>query len=154
MSTIPNSVSILGVLDAGQVLGCTISSLVSVDIENPELMFALKNSSATLRALSSVGALSINVLSSSQEALAVYYSTSRGHEIYLESERKWNRSKSGVIYLENSYISFICKINRIIPMVSATLVFCVPEESFCKDDLLPLMYMNRKFFSLSQNNTS
>jgi flavin reductase (DIM6/NTAB) family NADH-FMN oxidoreductase RutF len=153
MSRIPNSVSVIGVLNGDQILGCTISSLISVDIDNPELMFVLKNGSATLNALSSVGTLSVNVLGASQQYLAVNYSTVRAQEKYFDSESAWSRSMSGVIYLKNSLVSFICKVNRIVPMKSTTLIFCAPEEVFGDKDSQPLIYVNRKFLiSLGNSN--
>lgn len=153
MSRIPNSVSILGVLKDDEVLGCTVSSLVSVEVENPELMFVLKNSSATLQALSAVGLLSINVLASSQKFLADYYSKSRAKEIYSEAESRWTCSKDGVVFLEGSLVSFICRVNRLVPLASATLVFCAPIETYSQNESFPLIYADRQFFSVSSHNT-
>lgn len=152
MSRIPSSVSVIGVLIEDEILGCTISSLISVDIENPELMFVMKNGSATLHALSAVGILSINVLGTSQESLAVNYSSSRAKEKYFHSEGKWSHSKNGAIYLKSSLVSFICKVNRIIPMRYTTLVFCAPEEVYVEEDSSPLIYVDRKFFGSPRDN--
>ena len=48
MSLIPSSVSVVSCLEEGIIYGCTISSLVSVDVndENPEIIFVLRKQSA------------------------------------------------------------------------------------------------------------
>ena len=47
MSLIPSSVSVISCFEEGLIYGCTISSLVSVDVreDNPEIIFVLKKQS-------------------------------------------------------------------------------------------------------------
>jgi len=53
MARVPTNVSIVGSFEADGIRACTISSLVSVDIVDPTIMFVLKNNSATLTSIKS-----------------------------------------------------------------------------------------------------
>jgi flavin reductase (DIM6/NTAB) family NADH-FMN oxidoreductase RutF len=79
MSLVPTSVSVLTCLDGNLIFGCTISSLVSVNINenDPEIIFVLKKSSNMGQKISSKKFFTINVLSSKQSQLAAKYSNNR-----------------------------------------------------------------------------
>ena len=93
MSLVPTSVSVLTYLEDNLIFGCTISSLVSVNIseETPEIVFVLKKDSLFGNKIRSGLFFTINVLSSDQGDLAKVYSTSRDPDI--ASELNWHADK-------------------------------------------------------------
>jgi flavin reductase (DIM6/NTAB) family NADH-FMN oxidoreductase RutF len=76
MSLVPTSVCVLSYLENNLIFGCTISSLVSVNIseESPEIVFVLKKDSLFGNKIRSGLYFTINVLSSDQGNLAKKYS--------------------------------------------------------------------------------
>ena len=93
MSLVPTSVSVLTHLENNLIFGCTISSLVSVNIseETPEIVFVLKKDSLFGNKIRTGLYFTINVLSSDQSDLAKIYSTSRDPAI--ASEPNWQIDK-------------------------------------------------------------
>ena len=79
MSLIPSSVSVVSCLEEGIIYGCTISSLVSVDVndENPEIIFVLRKQSAVGDKIKATKFFTINVLSANQDEIAQKYSSER-----------------------------------------------------------------------------
>ena len=79
MSLIPSSVSVVSCLEKGIIYGCTISSLVSVDVndENPEIIFVLRMQSAVGDKIKATKFFTINVLSATQDEIAQKYSSER-----------------------------------------------------------------------------
>ena len=148
ISMIPASVSVIGVVKESQILGCTISSLVSLNIVNPELMLVLRNGSTLLNAIDHEGVFSINVLSDRQKDLADYYSSAREIESLENTKNPWKVTLPGSIVLENSKVSFVCRLKRREQLETSTLIFCTPEVAVGSVDSLPLTYSNRDYFSL------
>jgi flavin reductase (DIM6/NTAB) family NADH-FMN oxidoreductase RutF len=79
MSLVPTSVSVISCLDECLIYGCTISSLVSVDVqeENPEIVFVLKKQSLVGEKIKINNAFTINILSADQVDQAKKYSGER-----------------------------------------------------------------------------
>ena len=79
MSLVPTSVSVISCLDEGLIYGCTISSLVSVDVqeENSEIVFVLKKQSLVGEKIKINNTFTINVLTADQVDKAKKYSAER-----------------------------------------------------------------------------
>ena len=79
MSLVPTSVSILTCYSNNYVYGCTISSLVSVNIDDkfPEILFVLKKKSVIGNLIESNKFFSVNVLNSSQIQIAEKFANNR-----------------------------------------------------------------------------
>ena len=112
MSLVPTSVCVLSYLENNLIFGCTISSLVSVNIseETPEIVFVLKKDSLFGNKIRTGLFFTINVLSSDQSDLAKIYSTSRDPDI--ASEANWHMDKRfAVIRGCRSVIN--CKLSKV-----------------------------------------
>jgi flavin reductase (DIM6/NTAB) family NADH-FMN oxidoreductase RutF len=145
MSKIPTSVSIVSVLDNGLILGCTISSLVSINVETPELLFVLKTNSSILDSVVRVRLFSINILSQTQQALAYYYSSLRGLETLSGTKHPWTKDASELIFLDGSIVSFGCTLTRIEQLENSALIYGRVEKLLSQSDSYPLIYENRSF---------
>ena len=82
MSLVPTSVSVISCREESLIYGCTISSLVSVDVqeENPAIVFVLKKQSLVGEKIKAHNFFTINVLSASQDEIAQKYSADRSPE--------------------------------------------------------------------------
>ena len=87
MSLVPTSVSVISCREESSIYGCTISSLVSVDVkeESPEIVFVLKKQSLVGEKIRANIFFTINVLSVGQDDVAQKYSTERSPENILDS---------------------------------------------------------------------
>ena len=79
MSLVPTSVSVISCREESSIYGCTISSLVSVNVqeEGPEIVFVLKKQSLVGEKIRANNFFTINVLSVGQDEVAHKYSTER-----------------------------------------------------------------------------
>ena len=79
MSLVPTSVSVISCREESLIYGCTISSLVSVDVqeEKPAIVFVLKKQSLVGEKIKAFDFFSINVLSARQDEIAQKYSRDR-----------------------------------------------------------------------------
>ena len=82
MSLVPTSVSVISCREKSLIYGCTISSLVSVNVqeESPEIVFVLKKQSLVGEKIRVNNSFTINVLSVGQDEVAQKYSTERSPE--------------------------------------------------------------------------
>ena len=112
MSLVPTSVSVISCLDEGLIYGCTISSLVSVDIqeENPEIVFVLKKKSLVGEKIKVNNAFTINVLSADQVDQAKKYSAERLPERI--SDTSWI-IESKLAKIPKSRITLNCELLKI-----------------------------------------
>ena len=87
MSLVPTSVSILSCIQNNLIYGCTISSLVSVNIneKSPEIIFVLKKESLIGNSIKLKNFFTISVLTSNQIGLAKRYSKERSRFIVGEN---------------------------------------------------------------------
>lgn len=143
MSCIPNSVSIVAASVGGQVVGCTISSLVSVDVESPKVLFVLKNDSSTLKALSGLSVFSISVLAENQGEIAQTFSSQyKNHPL-----DAWIFEDDGSPRLNGSLGHFSCKVEDLYIRGSATIVIAQVISQDFSTGLRPLVYRLRSFGS-------
>ena len=79
MSLVPTSVSVISCREESLIYGCTISSLVSVDVqeEKPAIVFVLKKQSLVGEKIKAFDFFTINVLSARQDEIAQKYSRDR-----------------------------------------------------------------------------
>ena len=112
MSLVPTSVSVLTYLENDLIFGCTISSLVSVNIseETPEIVFMLKKDSLFGKKIRSGLFFTINVLSSDQSNLATVYSSGRDPDI--ASESNWQADK-GFAVLPGCRSALKCRLSKV-----------------------------------------
>jgi flavin reductase (DIM6/NTAB) family NADH-FMN oxidoreductase RutF len=112
MSLVPTSVSVISCLDEGLIYGCTISSLVSVDVqeENSEIVFVLKKQSLVGEKIKINNTFTINVLTADQVDQAKKYSAERLPERI--SDSSWI-IESKFVEIPKSRIALNCELLKI-----------------------------------------
>ena len=148
MARIPTNVSIVGSFEAGRIRACTISSLVSVDIVDPTIMFVLKHNSATVSNIKRTQNFSINDLSSSQSGLSEKYSNKRVEVEDLSDSISWFKHENNVPVINDAHLVFFCKLFSALETINTTLVIAKVMEVSTGNSKSPLVYFERKYFGL------
>lgn len=150
MSQVPTNVAVVGSWEMKRIRACTISSLVSVDIIEPTIMFVLKSGSATLANIKNCLDFSVNVLSSQQTNLSQIYSNSRSEDETLENTHYWDINKTGVPIIKDAHLNFLCVFKSSQELKNSTIVFARVIETFNVSSGNPLLYFERKYFGVTE----
>jgi len=135
MSKIPTSVSILVQSDEEKTVSCTISSLVSVSINNPKVLFVLKKESKTGWAIETNRFFEIFVLTSEQEEAAKKSSTLNHH-----------LSTADIHQLKiSSRIVMECELYDVHENYEAKVYIATVLNAKIRSDGNSLIYLNREF---------
>lgn len=135
MSRIVNPVAVVVVKNNEDIHGCTISSLVSVDLDEKLILFVLKDNSATGEALVKQDTFEIIVLGSNQTELAILFS-SKGKALTHELLQG----------IEQDFLSKLhCILMNVIPNKSTNIFFAKISNIEMNSTNLPLAYFERNF---------
>ena len=145
MSLIPTSVSIVTCLDERQIFGCTISSLVSLDvgINSAKILFVLKKESLIGSKITKNKYFSINVLTNTQQKYAEYYSKERKPDQV--DDNKWQIENAKYALLLNSKVIFKCELHELIDTYPANIFVGKVIDAKPGLEEKPLIYSSRKF---------
>lgn len=150
MSQIPTSVAVISLFVEESIKACTISSLVSVDIVNPKVMFVLKNDSSTLNAIKRSLRFSISILTSNQALISQRYSNTKAKSLEPRDIDFCIYEGSDLPILIGAYSTFFCNFESILELSGATIVFASVENVIKGDTSDPLVYFARKYFTLEE----
>ena len=148
MSAIPTSVSLISCIEGDAIYGCTISSLVSLDVSNESqiVAFMLKKGSLVAEKITSKKLFSVNVLSAGQEDLAKYYASERIPDLI--GENKWKIIDNMFPNKENVKVVLNCEYHDIFKDYPANIFIAKVLDSSVNNHLSPLIYESRKYISL------
>ena len=150
MSQVPTNVAVVGSWETEEIRACTVSSLVSIDIIDPTIIFVLKSDSATLANIKSTKDFSISVLTAQQAHLSQMYSHLRNDGETSNHSHYWEAHKTGVPIIKNSHLNFFCVLISIQELQNATIVFAKVAEVIKSESENPLVYFARKYFGLKE----
>ena len=146
MKEVPTCVSIVLTSSRGSVSGCTISSLVSVDVneESPTILFVLKKHSRVGALIKESTPFSVNVLADEMKELAELYSSER--ESHPETAMPSFLTMRGAVpIILGAPINFICEIDRVVSNYASDIYVSHVLEFSYLDSSSPLVYQNREF---------
>jgi len=112
MSLVATSVSIISCLDNNIIYGCTISSLVCINIndESPEVLFVLKKQSMIGNLIESNKYFSVNLLNSTQKQISEKFANNRTPDDL--EDNIWNLTDKKFAELINSRLVMNCVFTR------------------------------------------
>ena len=150
MSLIPSSVSVVSCLEEGIIYGCTISSLVSVDVndENPEIIFVLRKQSAVGDKIKTTKFFTINVLSANQDEIAQKYSSERSPESI--SNSKWI-IQNKFAQISKCRITMNCKLLKIYDNHAADIIVGKVVKHYGDQSQSSLIYDARRYGRFKSN---
>ena len=150
MSLITSSVSVVSCFEEGLIYGCTISSLVSVDVQedNPEIIFVLKKQSLVGEKIKTNKFFTMNVLSASQDEIAQKYSAARLPEKI--SDSNWI-IEGNFAEISRCKIIMNCKLIQIYDNHAANIFVAKVIKHSIDQSQLTLIYNARKYGRFQSN---
>ena len=150
MSLITSSVSVVSCFEEGLIYGCTISSLVSVDVQedNPEIIFVLKKQSLVGEKIKTNKFFTMNVLSASQDEIAQKYSAARLPENI--SDSNWI-IEGNFAEISRCKIIMNCKLIQIYDNHAANIFVAKVIKHSIDQSQLTLIYNARKYGRFQSN---
>ena len=150
MSLVPTSVSVISCREESSIYGCTISSLVSVNVqeESPEIVFVLKKQSLVGDKIRANNFFTINVLSVGQDGVAHKYSTERLPDNILDSNWIVDGNFAAVL---NSRITMNCKLLKIYDNHAADIFVGQVVKYFGDHSKPSLIYDARRYGKFQSN---
>ena len=152
MSLIPTSVSIVALINNSKISACTISSLVSVNIDptNPEVLFVLKKESHTGSSIVKNRFFTLNVLADNQQNFASEFSKQRDLDQDFDSN-VWKFKSENFVELNGSRVVMECEINQVYEDHLAD-IYVAKVLNYKFDRAIPaLIYDERKYGSFLPN---
>ena len=150
MSQIPTSVALISLGDLEDIKACTISSLVSVDVVSPTVMFVLKNASSTLNKIRSDLRFSISILTSNQVLTSQTYSNSKEISSGSPNIDFWMSEDDALPVLFGAHSTFFCNFESSLELKNATIVFASVKNVIKCDSHNPLVYFARRYFTIEE----
>ena len=150
MSLVSTSVSVISCRENSLIYGCTISSLVSVNVqeESPEIVFVLKKQSLVGEKIRVNNSFTINVLSVGQDEVAQKYSTERSPENISDSNWIVDGDFAEVL---NSRITMNCKLLKIYDNHEADIFVGQVVKYFGDHSKSSLIYDARRYGRFQSN---
>ncbi len=147
MSLVSTSVSIVSCIDNNKIYGCTISSLVCVNIsdEFPEILFVLKKESIMGNLIENNTYFSINLLNSSQKQIAEKFANSRTPDNLEDST--WNLAGNKFAELRNARAVMNCVFVRRYIDHGADIFVGNVQSYIGSDKIDGLLYDSRRYGS-------
>lgn len=134
--------------------GLTATAICSVSAEPARLLVCVNRSVRAHAVIRESGLLSVNVLAGCQEDIAKRFA---GMVINVVGDDRfrgagtWRDGKLGIPILEDTLVSFGCRVLEEIPGGSHTVFLCDVIEVCCeKEETPPLVYFGGKFARLNQ----
>jgi len=146
MAHIPTSVFVVGVKAEAFVTACTISSVVSVDIDRQIVSFVLQKNSSTLRAIMSKKGFAISLLSDQQSRVSHFFSSPEKN--LSGDEFIWDLQNEDFPTIPNSVGSFYCNLLETYELENTHIVLARVEKFHVMVEANPLVYWNRKHLSI------
>ena len=151
MSEIPTCVAVIATVHEQRIQACTVSSLISFDIENPGVIVLLKKDSRTLEVIERSGFFSASILAENQSFFASYFSKQNrdlrpNHDELFEINQEY-----GVPHLKDCTQFCICKLEKVADLGNSYLVFGRVLHFNSTKSQSPLIYAKRTYFNLGNN---
>lgn len=148
MSSFGAAVNVITSDGSAGLAGCTVSAVCSVTDEPPTLMLCINRDSRNNAIFKENGALCINVLSASQQQLAILFS-SKGIDVKERFQSaEWEQLETGAPVLVDALIALDCKIESVSEVGTHSVFFCSVQAAHSNKGLEALIYLDRNFHRL------
>lgn len=146
MALIPTSVFVVGVNSETAVTACTISSVVSVDIDHQIICFVLQKKSSTFKAIMSKKRFAISLLSDQQSKVSQHFASPEKN--VSDNTYVWNLQNEDFPTIPNCVGSFYCFLLEAYELENTHIVIAKVEKFHVLAEGSPLVYWNRKHLSI------
>ena len=150
MAKIPSCVGVIVYESPTEMGACTISSFVSISVENgqEEAIFTLRRASRTGGELKKLENFSISILKSDQSDIAKLAGQNlpkKEIEEFLSNNSE--RNADGILILNDSFMTFVLKFREAFSVGNSEIYVCqvLSGEQTLGADHRPMVYFNRVF---------
>jgi len=153
MSEVPTGVGVITCMGSEGIIGCTISSVVSVSVESNEekVLFALKKDSYIGKIIGQKSKFSLSILSEHQADIASSAGGKLKHsELTSFLEGKIGTDSEGEMYIEGSKLAFSLLVEEIFDANNSSIFLCKVQAATVYGDIerKPLIYFRRSFVKM------
>jgi flavin reductase (DIM6/NTAB) family NADH-FMN oxidoreductase RutF len=157
MAEIPTGVGVITCLESGDVIGCTVSSMISVSVESnaEKVLFALKKDSHIGKIIGSGREFALSILSENQQNIAESAGGKLKHsELVSFLEKNVETDLEGTFPIKACKIAFSLLVDQIFDATGSDIYLCsVRSGKLCKEsNSRPLIYFRRSFRKIEMNN--
>ena len=152
MKEIPTSVSVILASHQGKISGCTISSLVSVDVSefDSRILFVLKEGSRIGNLIQGDVTFSVNLLRDDMRDLADTFSSSR--ESFSQSSiPDFIYMQEQLPVIQGAPVVFSCTLDQVIREFASWIYVARVIDFKHENSCSPLIYQNRQFHKMSSD---
>jgi flavin reductase (DIM6/NTAB) family NADH-FMN oxidoreductase RutF len=146
MARVAGAVSIVTVGSGAERNGLTVTSMTSVSLDPPTLLFSINLHSSSLAVLLRRRCFGVNVLAARHKRLADQFAGRMGHDgpgRYAGGE--WRLLATGVSILTDALVAFDCEVDETIRKHSHVIVFGRIRATSAPGGDSPLLYYERGY---------
>ncbi len=143
----PAGVAIITLQDNGRPMGFTATSVISVSVSPPVIVFSIQGSSSSLQALEHSESVIIHFLDERHVDLAGRFSTP-GIDRFLDTA--WQTLETGEPYLLEVDTWVRCTLIHRMQAGSSLIIQARPESAAVKEARTPMIYHDRAFCGVSK----
>ena len=155
MSAVPTGVGVITCVGSEGVIGCTVSSVVSVSVESNDekVLFALKKDSYVGKIIGQKSKFSLSILSEHQADIASSVGGKLKHSgLTSFLEEKIQTDLKGEMYIKESKLAFSLLVDEIFDANSSNIFLCKVQAATVIGDIerKPLIYFRRSFRKIDE----
>jgi flavin reductase (DIM6/NTAB) family NADH-FMN oxidoreductase RutF len=143
----PAGVAIITLHDNGKPMGFTATSVISVSVSPPVIVFSVQGNSSSLQALEQSESVIIHFLDEHHEGLAARFSTP-GIDRFCDTE--WQTLPTGEPHLVEVNTWVRCTLIHRMQVGSSLIIQARPESAAVSADRTPMIYHDRTFCGVSK----
>lgn len=150
MSEVPTGVGVVTCIGSDGIIGCTVSSVVSVSVEpnDEKILFALKKESYIGKIIGQKSKFSLSILSEHQADIASAAGGKLKHsELTTFLEERIECDTGGNLFIQDSKIAFSLSVDEVFDASSSNIFLCKVQTAIVNGEVLgnPLIYFRRSF---------
>lgn len=145
MRCLAATVCVVSIADGDGWNGMTATAVTSVSMDPPSMLVCVNNTASLHQPLTSGVRFCVNILKSSQVALAAAFSTSKlkGSERFANGA--WEADESGLPYLTDAQATLICTIEAALPYGTHTIFVGKVDAVRVSERVSPLLYQDGQY---------
>jgi flavin reductase (DIM6/NTAB) family NADH-FMN oxidoreductase RutF len=153
MRRVASTVAIVSARDGGERHGTTATSVTSISMDPPSLLVCFNQASRLHYFLHRQGRFCINVLHTSNLAVAkVFSSNATGAERFATGD--WRADAEDVPYLANAQANLFCGKEQEINYGSHTIFIGRVLQALTREDISPLVYRDGRYGAVAPHTAS
>jgi flavin reductase (DIM6/NTAB) family NADH-FMN oxidoreductase RutF len=150
MAQIPSCVGVIVFESVTGIGACTISSFVSISVENglEQVIFTLKRASTTGGKIKEIEKFSISILKSDQKDIAKLAGRNLPpKDVEAQVLNNCERNSDNILVIKESFITFVLKFQEAFSVGNSEIYVCqvLSGEQISNVKNLPMVYFERKF---------